>query len=84
MPGICISAKEPDQRPGEDYDGRASQEPLPPPRSSVISRSTDGAFSEKEVNAAVCYHGPVIMGTNWTEGMMEPNEHGVIRATEKR
>lgn len=76
-------AKELDQCPGEDYDGSSVLGAVAAAKEFGYFLKYGWCFGEKEVNAAVCYHGPVIMGTNWTEGMMEPNEQGVIRATGK-
>lgn len=74
-------AKELDQWPGEDYEGSSVLGAVSAAKEFGYFLEYGWCFSENEVNAAVCYTGPVIMGTNWTSGMMEPDSHGIIRAT---
>ena len=77
---VYYRARELDQWEGEDYEG-----------SSVLAAAKAGmergwykeyrwAFGEEDLRLAVGYKGPVVLGINWLEGMMEPNAKGVIFA----
>jgi hypothetical protein len=39
------------------------------------------AFSLEDILKTVSYRGPIVMGTDWYEGMMEPDSEGYIRPT---
>lgn len=74
-------AKELDQWPGEDYEGSSVLGAISAAKEFGYFLEYGWCFNENEVNAAVCYAGPVIMGTNWTTGMMEPDSNGIIYPT---
>lgn len=39
------------------------------------------SFGIEETLRTIGYHGPVVIGVNWHEGMFEPDEHGLIHPT---
>jgi len=72
-----------DQWPGESYEGSSV---LGAMKAAVLQgyyREYRWAFDENDIALAVGYRGPVIMGTNWHEGMMTPDSNGLIRPTGK-
>lgn len=46
-----------------------------------LIKSYHWAFTLEDVVSTVLNHGPVIMGTNWYEGMSDPDAKGVLHAT---
>jgi hypothetical protein len=74
-------AQELDPWPGEDYEGSSVLAAVKAGQERGWYKEYRWAFSEEEVSLAVGYRGPVIVGTNWTEGMMEPDAKGIIHAT---
>jgi hypothetical protein len=74
-------AQEIDEWPGKDYDGtsvRAGAEVLKNHKLFVESIWAGGLADLIEV---LLYHGPVVAGTNWYEGMFNPDSKGVINVT---
>jgi hypothetical protein len=80
---IYTEAKQVDEWPGEDYAGtsvRAGAKVLQ--RLGFISEYR-WAFTLSAVLNCLLERGPLVVGTNWYEGMGDPEErdHGFIRAT---
>lgn len=84
---VYARAKQLDQYAGEDYDGSSVLGAM----KAAVERGwyeKDGgyrwAFGEKDLALAVSWVGPAVLGINWYEGMMRPDNTGAIRATGKR
>lgn len=77
-------AKELDQWPGEDYDGSSVLGVAAAAKELKLIESYHWCFNEYEICTAIGYHGPVVFGSQWYDGMIEPDENGIIRATGKQ
>lgn len=76
-------AKELDQWPGEDYEGSSVLGAAAAAKELNWVKSYHWCFTEYEISTAIGYYGPVAFGSQWTQGMMEPDDQGVIRALGK-
>jgi len=74
-------AQQLDEWPGEDYEGTSV---LAGAKATVETGwlvEYRWAFSLDDILETLSYHGPVIFGLNWYEGMMDPDGSGVIHPT---
>ena len=75
-------AKKVDEWPGEDYDGTSVLAGMKVAKKLGWYESYDWAFTLEEIILAVSHVGPVVMGTNWYEGMETPEPHtGLVKPT---
>lgn len=72
-----------DEWPGESYEGtsvlagvKATQELFP-----GTIESYRWAFDIQDVVATLGYHGPIVIGINWYQGMYSPDTNGFIHVT---
>lgn len=84
---IYYRAQQLDEYPGEDYEGssvlggaKAVME-LGKLREYRWALGPGAEAAENDLALAVGYKGPAVMGTNWYEGMMEPDVDGYLRPT---
>lgn len=70
-----------DDWPGEDYEGTSVLGGAKAVTGMHRLKEYRWAFGEEDACLAVGYHGPGILGTNWYEGMMGPDEDGFLRPT---
>ena len=78
---IYHEAKKHDQWDGEAYEGSSV---LGAMKAAVLQGwyiEYRWAFSERDIALAVAYSGPVVMGTDWHEGMSKPDVNGIISMT---
>jgi Papain family cysteine protease len=72
-----------DPWPGEDYEGTSVLAGI----KAVISRYPKvyseyrWAFGLQDVLETIAYRGPVVLGINWYDGMIDPDDKGVIKPT---
>jgi hypothetical protein len=79
---IYRKAQEYDQYPGEDYEGssiRGAFKYLQ--KEAQLLESYEWAFDCETAIAHLLTEGPVLVGTNWYNGMDEADKHGYIWAT---
>lgn len=70
-----------DEWAGEDYDGTSVLAGAKTVQSLGYVREYRWAFGLQDVLAALSYHGPVVLGLNWYEGMWDTDEKGFIHVT---
>jgi hypothetical protein len=63
-----------DEWPGEDYDGTSVRAAAKYLQAQGLIESYHWAFNADEVADTVLGLGPVVMGTNWYQGMFYPDE----------
>lgn len=80
---IYTLAKLVDEWQGEDYEGTSVRAGAKVLRN--LGFLTGYAFTRNLTTLinAVLEDGPVVLGTDWLEGMLEPNSRGIIHATGK-
>lgn len=71
-----------DQWPGEDYEGTSVIAGAKLMQGYGYFDSYRWCFTLRDIIMAVAYEGPVVMGTNWYEGMYDPDEEGFLRPQE--
>jgi hypothetical protein len=74
-------AQELDEWPGEDYEGSSVLGAIKAGKEKGWYKEYRWAFGEEDLALAVGYKGPAVLGINWTEGMMDPDKNGLIKAT---
>jgi hypothetical protein len=67
-----------DEWPGEDYDGTSVRALFKVLKAKGYIQEYRWAFDAETVIAHVLAAGPVVVGTDWTWGMMDPDRHGYI------
>lgn len=67
-----------DQFEGEDYEGTSVLAGAKFMRSQGHFESYRWAFSLKDILLALAYEGPVVMGTDWYDGMYDPDAKGFL------
>lgn len=78
---VYDEARRQDEWPGEDYDGSSVNGAMKAARLQGKIKSWYWCYSLDELDHALSYHGAVEAGTQWYEGMWEPDENGVLHAT---
>lgn len=78
---IYHAAQEVDQWEGTAYDGTSVLAGAKVLRAQGHYSSYLWAQSETDIALAVGYHGPVVMGTTWTQDMFNPDRSGFIHPT---
>lgn len=76
--GIYLQAKQLDEYPGEDYEGSSVN-------GAMLAAQAQGLITEwrwcktmAEIKHALSYHGPLVIGVNWYDGMYDPDENGIL------
>lgn len=78
---IYNAAKEVDEWPGTDYDGTSVLAGAKVAKSRGYYSSYLWATNEADVATTVSNYGPVIVGFNWHEDMMDTDSNGFVHAT---
>jgi hypothetical protein len=81
---IYAEARKNDEFPGEEDEGTSVRAGLNVLKAHGIITAYHWAQSAEEALEYMLKFGPVIFGTDWTSGMMEPDSHGKIRPTGAR
>lgn len=71
-------AKLVDEWPGVDYDGTSVRAGAKVLQALGYLAAYHWAANVREILEALLEVGPVVMGTNWYEGMFEPDESGIV------
>src|SRR3954470_6930598 len=79
--GIYHRARMLDEWPGEDYEGTSVLAGAKAVREQGHMDEFRWAFGAADVLDALSAHGPVVIGVNWHEGMLDTDEDGGIRPT---
>lgn len=74
-------AQDNDEWAGNDYDGTSVRAGAKVLKNNNYIHSYYWAWRVDEVVNALLTLGPVVVGTNWTEGMFYPSEEGIIKPT---
>lgn len=77
--GIYRRAQELDEWDGTDYEGTSVLAGAKVVQESGLIAEYRWAFSLRETLLALAYSGPVVLGVNWHEGMMNPDSTGFLR-----
>ena len=77
---LYFAAQKVDEVPGENYEGTSVRAGAKVLASRCLIKSYYWAWDAGTVAQTIKYIGPVVVGTDWYEGMMTPNARGVIRA----
>jgi hypothetical protein len=75
---IYLSAQKVDEWPGEDYDGTSVRAGAKILHSRGHIASYVWAYSLKDVHDFVLNKGPVVVGTRWSDAMMETDSKGYL------
>lgn len=78
---IYSRARQIDEWPGEDYDGTSILAGMKAATENGYFTEYRWAFSLQDLILAVGYKGPAVLGVNWHEGMLEPDQRGHISPT---
>lgn len=78
---IYDRARQLDDWEGEDYDGTSVIAGMKAAVEKGYFNEYRWAFDLNDLILAVGYKGPAILGINWYEGMLDPDENGYIRPT---
>lgn len=73
-----------DEWPGEDYEGSSVNGAMLALKKDGRVKSYHWVRSTAEVRHAISYHGAVEMGSDWYEGMWEPDSKGFLNVTGDR
>lgn len=76
---IYKEAQKVDEWPGEDYDGTSVRAGAKVIQSKGLIANYYWAETIEEIKRAILEVGPVAVGTDWYEGMFEPNSNGIIK-----
>lgn len=81
--GIYREAQRQDEWPGEDYEGSSVTGAMK--AAKVLKHVTRYVWprTAREVAVAISYFGPVVIGVDWYEGMMTPDDLGVVHVRGK-
>lgn len=81
--GLAIyqEARTLDEWPGEDYDGTSVLAGAKAVIATGYMKEYRWGFGLQDLILAVGYAGPGVLGTNWYEGMFEPDAKGFIHPT---
>lgn len=71
-------ARQLDEWPGEDYDGTSVLAGAKAVEEAGFLREYRWAFGLEDVRLALGYHGPVVLGINWYDGMFDVDSDGFI------
>jgi hypothetical protein len=74
-------AQKNDEWPGEDYEGSSVLGALKAAKALGYVGEYRWAFGIDDVIGALGSLGPVVFGTDWLEGMFDPDEQGVLNVT---
>lgn len=74
-------ARQLDDWEGEDYEGTSVLAGMKAATERGFYSEYRWAFSIEDLILAVGYKGPAVLGLNWHEGMMEPDEEGYVHPT---
>lgn len=77
--GIYTAAKKIDPWPGEEYEGTAVIAGVKVAQARGYFDTYRWAFSVEDICRALSHEGPVVVGTQWYEGMYEPDRNGLVR-----
>jgi hypothetical protein len=78
---IYIEAQKVDEWPGQDYEGTSVRAGAKVLASRGNIQSYHWAVSAQDVADTILSIGPVVVGSDWTEDMFNPNANGVIAPT---
>ena len=78
---IYRAAQKVDEVPGEGYEGTSVRAGAKVLVSMGLIRAYHWAWNVETVIDAIKHLGPVVVGTNWLEGMMTPDQDGLIHAS---
>jgi hypothetical protein len=78
---IYENAQRLDEWAGEDYEGTSVRGGVKYLKSVGAVRSYYWAFDINTIAQYILNYGPVVVGTDWTDGMFEPDKTGLIRAS---
>jgi hypothetical protein len=81
--GIYSLAQFVDEWEGTDYEGTSVRAGAKVLQSLGFIGNYQWAFSVDQVVQAILQQGPVVVGTDWLQGMMKPDKSGMIRAKGK-
>ena len=76
-------AQRADEWPGEDYDGTSIRGGVKAAQARGYIAAYHWAESVVDIVEALLEVGPVVMGTEWYAGMMDPDPAGILHATGK-
>lgn len=78
---IYLEAQKQDEWPGEDYSGSSVNGAMKAARLQGYISEWRWCKSLDEIRHALSYHGPLVIGVKWYEGMFSPDENGFIHPT---
>ena len=78
---LYFEAQKWDEWPGENYDGTSVRGAFKYLKNSGYVGEYQWAFNVGSVLAYVLTTGPIVMGTNWFTGMMDPDSHMYVKTT---
>lgn len=78
---IYKMAQQVDEWAGDNYDGTSVRAGAKVLRSHGYIESYHWAYNVEDVIQALLTLGPVVVGTNWTNGMFYPDDEGIIKPT---
>lgn len=76
---VYHGAQKNDEWPGEDYAGSSVRGCFKWLRKEGYVSEYQWAWDVGTIAAQILAHGPVVVGTNWYEWMMQPNSIGIIK-----
>ena len=79
--GLYDRAREVDEWPGEDYEGTSVLAGIKAAGEAGYFSGYRWAFSLEDLILAIGYTGPAVLGLNWHERMLEPDENGWVHPT---
>lgn len=74
-------ARQEDEWPGENYEGSSVLGVMEAAHKDGLIKSYHWAVTLSEIVYAVSYHGPLVMGVNWYQGMLNTDAAGYVRPT---
>ena len=79
--GLYKQAQQIDEWPGDDYEGTSVLAGAKVVKRNGYMPEYRWAFGLDDVLDTLSQYGPVVLGTNWYEGMFDPDASGYIRPT---
>ena len=79
--GLYHWAQDNDEWPGNDYSGTSVLAGAKAVMNLGLLKEYRWAFGLEDLERAVSFHGPAVLGINWYTGMMHPDTDGRIRPT---
>lgn len=75
---VYHEAQKVDEWPGEDYEGSSVLAGAKVVQKAGFMDEYRWAFGLQDVLLTLSYHGPVVLGVNWRDSMMQPPDSGIV------